>query len=66
MQDRASEGQPIRLLTLIDEYVGECPSIDVGRGLKSEDVLERWTRLLVTRGVPDHIHSDSGPEFTAQ
>ena len=66
MQDRTSEGRPIRLLTLLDEYTRECLSIDVDRALKTEDVLERLTHLFVTRGVPDHIRSDNGPEFTAQ
>ncbi len=29
-------------------------------------MLERLTWLFVTRGVPDHIRSDNGPEFTAK
>ena len=66
MQDRTSEGRPIRLLTIIDEYTRECLSIDVDRNLTSEDVLDRLTQLFVTRGVPDHIRSDNGPEFTAK
>jgi hypothetical protein len=31
----------------------------------SEDVLERPSDLFVRRGVPGHIRSDNGPEFTA-
>lgn len=34
------------------------------RNLTSDDVLERLAWLMVTRGVPDHIRSDNGPEFT--
>ena len=41
------------------------PAIDVGRRLGSEDVLERLTWLMATRGVPDHLRSDNGSEFTA-
>ena len=37
---RTSDGRAFRLLTLIDEYSRECLSIDVGRKLNSEDVLE--------------------------
>jgi len=63
--DRTADGRVIRLLTLIDEYSRECLSIDVGRKLSSEDVLERLTMLFSTRGVPDYIRSDNGSEFTA-
>ncbi len=54
------------MLVVVDEFTRECLSIDVGRKLKSEDVLERLTELFVRRGLPDHIRSDNGPEFTAK
>ncbi len=38
---RTSDGRPIRLLTMVDEYTRECLAIDVARRLTSEDVLER-------------------------
>jgi len=63
--DRTSDGKPFRMLTLMDEYTRECLSIDVGRKLNSEDVLERLSHLFVLRGVPEYIRSDNGPEFTA-
>jgi putative transposase len=44
LQDRTSEGRPLRLLTLVDEYTRECLSIDVDRSLQTEDVLERLTQ----------------------
>ena len=53
------------MLTLIDEYSRECLAIDVARRLNSEDVLERLSDLFVRRGVPHHIRSDNGSEFTA-
>jgi len=53
------------MLTLVDEYTRECLAIDVARNLRSDHVLERLSWLLATRGVPDHIRSDNGPEFTA-
>ena len=59
------EGRPLKLLTLMDEYTRECLSIDVSRQLDSEDVLCRLATLFVERGVPEHIRSDNGPEFTA-
>ena len=54
------------MLTVVDEYSREGLAIDVARKLTSEDVLERLRDLFVRRGVPDHIRSDKGPEFTAK
>jgi len=54
------------LLAIVDEFTRECLSIDVGRKLKSDHVLERLTDLFVRRGLPDHIRSDNGPEFTSK
>ncbi len=59
------DGRPLKLLTLMDEFTRECLSIDVSRRLDSEDVLCRLATLFVERGVPGHIRSDNGPEFTA-
>jgi len=66
VSDRTHDGRPFRLLTLVDEFTRECLSIDVARRMNSDDVLERLSWLFATRGVPDHIRSDNGPEFTAQ
>jgi transposase InsO family protein len=65
MMARTSDGRPLRLLTVMDEYSRECLAIDVGRRITSDDVLERLTELFVQRGVPAYVRSDNGPEFTA-
>ncbi|NOG53153.1 MAG: transposase family protein [Planctomycetes bacterium] len=57
---------PFRMLTLVDEFSRECLAIDVARKLKSDDVLERLAWLFATRGVPEHIRSDNGSEFTSK
>ena len=46
---RTSDGKPVRLLTVVDEYTRECLG-----------------NLMVQRGVPEHLRSDNGPEFTAR
>jgi transposase InsO family protein len=38
----------------------------VARRFTGDDVLERLAWLFVTRGVPKHIRSDNGPEFTSK
>ena len=57
--DRTSDGRPIRMLTIVDEFTRECLAIDVAKKLTSEDVLERLSDLFICKGVPDHIRSDS-------
>jgi len=63
---RTSDGRPLRLLTVMDEFTRECLAIDVARRLTSDDVLGRLTQLFCQRGAPGHLRSDNGPEFTAK
>ena len=64
--DRTHDGRAFRLLVVIDEYTRECLAIVVGRTLKSEDVIEVLADLMVERGIPEHIRSDNGAEFTSK
>jgi transposase InsO family protein len=66
VHDRTHDGRSMRMLTIVDEYTRESLAIDVERKLNSERVLERLGWLFVYRGIPEHIRSDNGPEFTAQ
>ena len=66
VQIRTEDGRGVRLLTVMDEYTRECLAIRAARSLRSADVLETLAELMVLRGVPDHIRSDNGPEFTAR
>jgi transposase InsO family protein len=63
---RTHDGLPLRLLVIVDEFTRECLSTDVARSLSSDDVLERLSWLMATRGVPQHLRSDNGPEMTAK
>ena len=65
VHDRTYDGRPLRMLTMVDEFTRECLAIDVARRITAEDVLERLTDLFIRRGVPEHIRSDNGAEFTA-
>ncbi len=66
VQTRTHDSRSFRLLTIIDEYTRECLAIDIGRKLTKEDVLDRLTNLFVCHGIPEHIRSDNGSEFTAK
>ena len=51
---------------MVDEDSREALAIVVARRLRAMDVLETLAALFVTYGVPAHIRSDNGPEFTAE
>ena len=53
-------------MTIIDEYTRECLAIKVGRRLSSKNVITTLAKLFIEKGVPEHIRSDNGPEFTAK
>jgi putative transposase len=63
---RTTDGRPIRILVIIDEYTRECLSLFVERRIRSQDVLDQLYELFISRGIPDYIRSDNGPEFTAK
>ena len=54
------------MLTVIDEYTRECLAIRAGCSIRSPGVIEILAELMTGRGVPMHIGSDNGSEFTAK
>jgi transposase InsO family protein len=51
--------------SLIDEFTRECLRIKVDRKVSCEYVIDELFNLFIFRGIPEHIRSDNGPEFTA-
>ena len=66
MHDRTHNGVPFRILNVIDEYTRECLAVRVARSLTHKDVMDVLYTLFCERGVPVHIRSDNGSEFTAK
>ncbi len=66
VSDRTSDGKALKILTVIDEHTRECLAINVARRIRSEHVIDALAELFVRKGVPEHIRSDNGPEFTAE
>ena len=63
---RTADGKAFRILTMIDEYTRECLAMLVNRRITSQDVIDQLFQLIIFRGIPEHIRSDNGPEFTAK
>jgi putative transposase len=66
MVERTTNGRAFRILNIIDEFTRTCLSIKVNRKISSQDVIDELFNLFIFRGIPEHIRSDNGPEFTAR
>jgi len=66
MSERTHDGRAFRILNIIDEYTRECLDITVERSITAQAVIHKLADLFITRGIPEHIRSDNGPEFTAR
>ena len=49
-----------------EQITREYRTTDAAQNLKVDDVLERPTSTIATRGVHKHIRSDNGPEVAAR
>jgi transposase InsO family protein len=63
MADRTASGQPLRWLTLVDEYSKECLALYAAASLTGRDVRAVLARVIGRRGAPGSIRSDNGSEF---
>jgi len=63
---RTANGKAFRILVILDEYTRECLKMRAARHITSQDVIDQLYELFLLRGVPVHIRSDNGPEFTAK
>ena len=66
MIDRTADGMAFKILNIIDEYTRECIATLIARKIRNQDVIDLLFELFIIRGIPDHIRSDNGPEFTAR
>lgn len=63
--DSLSDGQRIRVLTIIDSFTRECLALKVARSLPSQSVTEALEGVIEQRGAPRTIQVDNGTEFTS-
>ena len=64
--DRIVTGRRFRALTIVDNYSRECPAIEVDTLLGGRRVVGVLDRLAETRGLPEAITIDNGPEFAGR
>ena len=63
IHDALWSGRKFRCLTLVDIASRYAPVIEVGFSLPGERVVAVLNRLAITRGLPQVITVDNGPEF---
>jgi transposase InsO family protein len=66
IHDTDERDRPLKWLSVVDEFTRECAALVVDRSMTSRGVAEALIGLFTTRGVPEHIRSDNGPEFIAR
>jgi putative transposase len=66
VSDSIVTGRRFRALTIVDDYSRECPAIEVDTSLGGARVVSVLERLSETRGLPEAITIDNGPEFTGK
>jgi putative transposase len=64
--DSIVTGRRFRALAIIDDYSRECPAIEVDTLLGGARVVNVLERLAATRGLPEVITMDNGPEFAGR
>jgi len=66
IHDRTTSGKQLKWFAITDEFTRECLALEVGHGMTADRVIDVLVNLFLTRGVPEHIRSDNGPEFIAK
>ena len=66
IMDRTTDGRPVKMLKMVDEYTRQCLVIRPARSLTSDQVLDTLEDLADGWGAPAFIRSDNGSEFIAQ
>lgn len=63
VSDSLADGRTFRALAIVDHYTRQCLTIEVDLSLPGARVLRVLERLAETRGLPEAIRVDNGPEF---
>lgn len=65
--DNLFNGHRIRALTVVDNFSRECLAIEVGQGLRGDDVVAVMARLKqLQHRVPEQFQTDNGSEFISK
>lgn len=66
VSDSLHNGRRFRILTVVDDLSKECPVLEADHSLTGQRVTRVLERVSLTRGLPDVITVDNGPEFISK
>ena len=66
VSDALFDGRRFRALTLVDNFSRECLAIRADQRLQGEDVATLLDQVATSRGTPERICLDNGPEFISK
>ena len=66
VSDSTVAGRRVQALAIVDDYSRERPAIQVDTSLGGARVVGVLERLEETRGLPEVITVDNGPEFAGK
>ena len=66
VSDSLYNGRRFRVLTVVDNFSRECPVLEVDHSLTGQRVARVLDRIALTRGLPEVITVDNGPEFISK
>jgi len=64
--DSLYNGRRLRILTVVDDLSKECPVLEADHSLTGQRVTRVLERVALTRGLPEVITVDNGPEFISK
>lgn len=66
VSDSLYNGRRFRVLTIVDDFSRECPALEADHSLTGDRVARVLDRIALTRGLPEIITVDNGPEFISK
>ena len=66
VSDRLADGRAFRTLTVVDDFLKRCPTLEVDTSITGARVTRALDRAIEIHGKPDRLIMDNGPEFTSR
>ena len=61
--DSTTDGRPVKIASIVDEHTRQCLGGLVARNITADVLIDELDRIAATRGYPQVLRSDNGPEL---